>query len=171
MSRRGPGGVRATIDRLDVHLLHQRAYMQAADIIAFSIQQPLKHPAPGILPCSKAESHLSQLFRFPEPPLCSIYHIHQADAAVARHPYHAFEIAPIVLSRTAPASLLGGERRTGHRLFIVRQSDQLAQACLQMEAKPDSAVNLCPRTLVRAGIILLSKRQYFSGIIMSLQSS
>ena len=24
---------------------------------------------PGILPCSKAESHLSQLFRFAEPPL------------------------------------------------------------------------------------------------------
>ncbi len=38
----------------------------------------------------------------------------------ARHPYHAFEIAPIVLSGAASAPLLRGKKRTDHRPFIVR---------------------------------------------------
>jgi len=34
-------------------------------------------PVPGILPCSKAESHLSQLFRFADPPLYTSQSIHR----------------------------------------------------------------------------------------------
>lgn len=66
------------------------------------------------------------------------------------HPHHAFEIAPIVLSRAASASLLGGKKRADQRPFLVRQTDPFAQGYLQMKAlnqKIDSAVNLCPRTL------------------------
>ncbi len=52
----------------------------------------------------------------------------------ARHPHHAFEIAPIVLSRAASASLLGGKKRADHRPFLVRQTDPFAQGYLQMKA-------------------------------------
>jgi hypothetical protein len=52
----------------------------------------------------------------------------------ARHPHHAFEIAPIVLGWAASASLLSGKKRTDHRPFIVRQTNPFAQGCLQMEA-------------------------------------
>ena len=52
----------------------------------------------------------------------------------ARHPHHAFEIAPIVLSRAASAPSLSGKKRTDHRPLIVCQTNPFAQGCLQMEA-------------------------------------
>lgn len=52
----------------------------------------------------------------------------------SRHPHHAFEIAPIVMSRTAPASLLGREKRTDYHPFIVRQIDPFAQGYLEKKA-------------------------------------
>jgi len=51
----------------------------------------------------------------------------------ARHPHHTFEIASIVLGWAASASLLSGKKRTDHRPFIVRQTNPLAQGCLQKE--------------------------------------
>jgi hypothetical protein len=51
-----------------------------------------------------------------------------------RHPHHAFEIAPIVLSRAASAPSLSGKKRTDHRPLIVCQTNPFAQGYLQMEA-------------------------------------
>jgi hypothetical protein len=52
----------------------------------------------------------------------------------ARHPHHAFEIAPIVLRWAAAATSFSRQKRTDHRPFLVRQTDPFAQSCLQMEA-------------------------------------
>ena len=54
--------------------------------------------------------------------------------AGARHPHHAFEIAPVVVCRTAAAPVLCGKKRTDHRPFFIRQTNPFAQGCLQMEA-------------------------------------
>ena len=40
----------------------------------------------------------------------------------ARHPHHAFEIAPVVLGWAASAPAFGGQKRTEQRPFLVRQS-------------------------------------------------
>ena len=44
MPRRGLAGVRAAIDRLDPHALHQRRDMPAADRDALAPQQIAQHP-------------------------------------------------------------------------------------------------------------------------------
>ena len=52
----------------------------------------------------------------------------------ARHPHHAFEIEPIVLCRTAPATSFSRQKRADQCPFLVRQTNPFAQGCLQMEA-------------------------------------
>jgi hypothetical protein len=52
----------------------------------------------------------------------------------ARHPHHAFEIAPVVLRRAATASSFGRKKRADQRPFLVRQTNPFAQGSLQMEA-------------------------------------
>ena len=45
VARRGFAGVRAAVDRLDPHALHQRRDMAAADRDALAVQQVAQHPA------------------------------------------------------------------------------------------------------------------------------
>lgn len=52
----------------------------------------------------------------------------------ARHPHHAFEIAPVVLRRAATAPSFGRKKRADQRPFFVRQTNPFAQGSLQMEA-------------------------------------
>ena len=54
--------------------------------------------------------------------------------ARARHPHHAFEIAPVVLRRAATAPSFGWKERADQRPFFVRQTNPFAQGSLQMEA-------------------------------------
>ncbi len=54
--------------------------------------------------------------------------------ARARHPHHAFEITSVVLRRAAASTPLGWQQRPDQCPFLVRQTNPLAQGCLQMEA-------------------------------------
>ena len=47
------------------------------------------------------------------------------------NPHHAFEIAPIISRRSAPATTLRGQQRTDDRPFLVRHANAFAQHCLQ----------------------------------------
>lgn len=50
------------------------------------------------------------------------------------HPHHAFEIALIILRRTAPSTPLCWQQRPDQCPFLVRYPNPLAQRCLQKTA-------------------------------------
>ena len=54
--------------------------------------------------------------------------------AGSRDPHHAFEIAAVVLRRTAPTTALGRQKRPDQLPFFVRNADPLAQGYLQKPA-------------------------------------
>lgn len=57
----------------------------------------------------------------------------------AGNPHHTFEIQPVVLRRAATATTLRRQQRADDRPFVVRQTNPLAQRCLQKSALNQSA--------------------------------